>query len=72
MTYRKLKVPKFWPKGKYNGRYIGGIEIKVKINLLWWEFLPKASWDYGQPYFHWFCFHLWFAEAFHVSDEMWY
>jgi hypothetical protein len=25
-----------WPRGKYNGRRIGGFEIRVRLNLFWW------------------------------------
>lgn len=26
-----------WPRGRYNGRRIVGVEVKVRINLRWWS-----------------------------------
>lgn len=25
-----------WPRGKYNGRRIGGFFVKVRFDILWW------------------------------------
>jgi hypothetical protein len=37
-----------WPRGKYNGQRIVGIEIRFKLNITYW--LCTASWNYGEPY----------------------
>jgi hypothetical protein len=43
-----------WPRGKYNGQRIVGYEIGFRINISWWNWLPKKP--YGQGLLHWFCF----------------
>lgn len=45
-----------WPTGKYNGKRIDGFKVSAKIHLLWWNWLPKASFNFGEPYFIWLCF----------------
>lgn len=53
-----------WPRGKYNGRRIGGIEAKLKINILWWIWLPAFSNIGGQIYIHWLCFYSWWSFSY--------
>ena len=45
-----------WPRGKYNGYRIDGFDLKFKLHLLSWHFKPSFRWNFGQPYFLWFCF----------------
>jgi hypothetical protein len=46
-----------WPRGKYNGRRIGGIDIHLRLNVLWWKWRPYLTrYPFG---FHWLCVHLW-------------
>jgi len=55
-----------WPRGKYNGRRITGVEITFKLNIFWWAFtVHKYSWS-----IHVGPFHLWVATAYesHHSD----
>jgi hypothetical protein len=50
-----------WPRGRYNGLRIDGGSIKVEIHLLWWEWWPNFSWNFGEPYAHWLCLTVRFA-----------
>lgn len=52
-----------WPRGRYNGLRIDGFEVTFRLHLLWCPWRPKASWNYGQPYFHW----LWFTFRVQLS-----
>jgi len=54
-----------WPRGKYNGCKIGGIEIKVRINVFWWNWKPKVYHDHLWA-FHWICFHIWIAPEYEL------
>lgn len=47
-----------WPRGKYNGRRIDGFRFSFSLHLLRWYWKPKMSWNFGEPYFIWFCFNL--------------
>lgn len=47
-----------FPKGKYNGRPVTGIEIKLKTDLAWWCFVPKFGYKFNKS-LHWLCFHVW-------------
>ena len=38
-----------WPRGKYNGQKIVGIEFKFKVDITFWRLLLK--WNFGEPYF---------------------
>lgn len=38
-----------WPRGKYNGRNITGIEVKFVIDLAYWQWLPLWLPDVGGP-----------------------
>lgn len=46
-----------WPRGKYNGRRIVGIEFKLKLDLTTWRWLPLYLRDCGG--LHWLCFRTW-------------
>lgn len=46
-----------WPRGRYNGRRIDGFQVTFHMHLLWVRWLPRLSWNYGEPYFLW----LWFT-----------
>ena len=46
-----------WPRGKYNGRDIVGVSVKVRVYLNRWYWRPRHyeySWN-----FHWLCFSVW-------------
>lgn len=45
-----------WPRGRYNGRRIDGFSFNGQVHLLWWYWLPRFYWDFGQPHIHWLCF----------------
>jgi len=47
-----------WPCGKYNGRAISGLKVCAEVHVLWWNWLPRASWNFGEPFLHWLCFTL--------------
>lgn len=47
-----------WPRGRCNGRRIGGASLKVGIDLFFWFWRPRVSWNFGQPYFLWLCFQI--------------
>lgn len=33
-----------WPRGRYNGQRITGVEVKVRLDLRWWRFgLPTRN-----------------------------
>lgn len=32
-----------WPRGRYNGRRIGGFTLKLDVNLLHWSWVPRCS-----------------------------
>ena len=38
-----------WPRGKYNGQKIIGVELKIKFNLQWWAFAVR--WKYNNAVF---------------------
>lgn len=35
-----------WPRGKYNGQRIVGIEVRIKIDILkwWWQLSNRHGW----------------------------
>jgi len=41
-------IPEHWPKGKYNGKRIVGIDIRLSIDILFW--IMRWSWNFGEPY----------------------
>lgn len=55
-----------WPRGKYNGRLIVGVEIKIIINIAVWRW--GCGWNYGMPYLHIGCIHMW-AQCYYGSKE---
>jgi hypothetical protein len=57
-----------WPRGRYNGKRIAGVEVRVRVNLLNWFWRPRISWNFGTPYFHWLCFNNW-AEPVYTKDR---
>lgn len=44
-----------WPRGKYNGRQIEGLQVSVAVHLLTWFWRPRFSWNFGEPYIVWLC-----------------
>ncbi len=55
-----------WPKGKYSGHPITGIEIKCKIDLSWWSL--QAVWNFGMPSIHIGPMHIWFSLNYKFWD----
>lgn len=51
-----------WPRGKYNGRRIGGFRIDFEFNLCWWAF--SLSWNWCYKNIHIGPFHWWFGTAY--------
>lgn len=45
-----------WPTGKYNGKRIDGFKVSLEVHLLWWNWKPVFSANFGEPYFIWLCF----------------
>ena len=45
-----------WPTGKFNGKKIDGFQVSFKLHLLWWNWKPLLSMNFGEPYFIWLCF----------------
>jgi|DEB19_MinimDraft_3_1074340.scaffolds.fasta_scaffold95338_1 hypothetical protein len=46
-----------WPRGRYNGWRITGIEFKFVLDVTSWEWLPVIGHHCGM--FHWLCFRSW-------------
>ena len=47
-----------WPRGKYNGRKIVGLELRFCVDLSWFRFVPHFRWRIGEPLLLWLCFSL--------------
>lgn len=47
-----------WPRGKYNGQRIVGIDVKLRINIRQWRLKPVTTWQYTGG-IHWLCFMSW-------------
>jgi len=45
-----------WPRGKRNGRRVGGFEISVRVHLLAWRFRPRLELVWGEAFATWLCF----------------
>lgn len=58
-----------WPRGKYNGKRIGGVTARLTVDVLWWYWRPRISAQFGTLAVHWLCFHLW-AEAAYSSEPI--
>lgn len=52
-----------WPRGKYNGLRVGGLKVKVEVNVLWWNW-PKWELIGWCPYIHVGPIHIWWEKAF--------
>jgi hypothetical protein len=50
-----------WPRGRYNGKRIIGLVVKVRFDVLWWGFHLPNRWgtclSFGP-------FHIWVERAF--------
>ena len=51
-----------WPRGKYNGMLITGLQVTFKVDLMWFEWRPRFFWNFGEPFILW----LWFQVTFKV------
>ena len=53
-----------WPRGRWNGQRITGLEVKIRIDVLWW----RLSW-FG-PYGSCASFgpvHVWVSPTYHIE-----
>ena len=57
-----------WPRGRYNGRRIAGFKVSLGVDLLWWNWRPRASRNFGMPYLLWLCFAFRCETVYHVHD----
>lgn len=53
-----------WPRGRYNGRRIGGVALRFRMNLLTWYWLPSIAPPRevrltGTLRCNWLCFNVW-------------
>lgn len=51
-----------WPRGRYNGKRIVGIEFKFVLDVTSWKWLPTIGHGFGM--FHWLCFRSWTNAAY--------
>jgi hypothetical protein len=52
-----------WPRGRYNGKRIGGLELKIEINFAWW--IWAIYWkSYSPVSFHAGPIHIWITAAY--------
>lgn len=51
-----------WPRGKYNGQRIVGMEIRARFDLEQWGF--RAKWDLGTCFVHIGPMIVWFDTAY--------
>lgn len=58
-----------WPRGRYNGRRITGIEVRLVWRCDMFDWLPTAKWNYSEPFFIWLGFQIRIARTFHYSDR---
>ena len=52
-----------WPRGKYNGELITGVQIKFCLDFLHWT-KPKCGWNFGAPFLHFGPLHFWFGATY--------
>lgn len=57
-----------WPRGKYNGRRITGLKISITWRTDFWDWIPVAKWNYGQPFFYWLGLNLRAEATYHHLD----
>ena len=57
-----------WPRGRFNGRRITGFDLKLRVNVTFWEWLPRFEWGYGRPMVRWLCFALIAELEYHYLD----
>lgn len=60
-------MPK-WPRGKHNGQRIVGFAVKLIVEVDYVCWLPRASWNFGNPYLIWLIFNL-RAEARYAIEQ---
>lgn len=58
-----------WPRGKYNGRRITGFGVDARLDVALWLWKPRASWNWGQPYFRWLFFIIRLNPVYHYLDR---
>lgn len=51
-----------WPRGRYNGRRVGGMVFKLEINLTWWTW--AIVWKSYAKSIHAGPVHLWINTAY--------
>lgn len=59
-----------WPRGRYNGQRIVGIEVSMKLNVTDWTLVPRMP-RYSHC-LHWFCVRVWLCAVYdqweHVDE----
>jgi hypothetical protein len=63
-----MKLASYWPRGRINGRRITGFELRLRVDIAHWEWLPRAEWGYGVPMVRWLCFLLVAEARYHFLD----
>lgn len=51
-----------WPRGRYNGRRIVGVDFKITIDITEWRLIPMIG--HGCGMFHWLCWRAWINPAY--------
>lgn len=51
-----------WPRGRWNRQRIGGIVVKVELNLAWWAW--AVTWSRYTKYLHVGPVHVWLEVAY--------
>ena len=46
-----------WPRGRFNGQRIIGVDLHFKLDVTEWRWLPLVLPTFGG--FHWLCFLTW-------------
>ena len=52
-----------WPRDRYNGKRIVGVEFKVQLDVTEWRWLPWVMWRHV-GYIHWLWFHVWITWSY--------
>lgn len=56
-----------WPRGKYNGRRIVGIDFHIVIDVTDWRWLPVIGHHVGM--FHWLFWRSWTQAAYDLYGK---
>ncbi len=56
-----------WPRGKYNGRRIVGVSVKVNFRVDGWHWKPDIHY-WGVLSCHWLFIWTWWELVYHLED----